>query len=531
MPADTPHQPQHLEALLFDFDGTLVNTEPVWCDVEVEMMRERGGHWTYEDAAARNGHTVQSTVRLMLDDLGDTETSPEDLQRELSERVVAAVRDLQPDFRPGILELLAEARAAGVPCAVVTSSPKLMTDAVLPRLPDDQFGVVITHEVPRNLKPHPEPYQLAAQRLGVDIRKCVVVEDSDPGAIAGEAAGAVVVGCPAEGELHETQGRVVVSTMAGVDLRWLDELVGDRYNETATLSGVRRGPLLPGERVTLTDPKGRRHSLVLVPGKTFHTTKGGLDHDEIIGQPEGIVATTVGGLKFMVMRPLLSEFTTTMPREAAVIYPKDAAQIVMWADIFPGARVLEAGVGSGALSLSLLRAIGAGGRLSSYERREDFAKVARRNVESFLGREHPAWTITVGDLVDEIREEPVDRVILDMLAPWECIDAVGKVLEPGGVLCCYVATATQLGRVADTLRVHGGFTEPSLTEVSVRDWHAEGLAIRPGHGTSPHTGFLVISRRLAPGITAPARKRRPAPGAYGPDYTGPRPAGVEQPAE
>lgn len=525
MPAETT-APQHLAGLLFDFDGTLVDTEPLWMDVEVAMMAERGGHWTLDDAKARNGHPVPSTCRLMLEELGDTETSVEDFMSEMIDRVVASVRQAQPDWRPGIEALLAEARAAGVPCAVVTSSPKGMTDAVLPRLPEDQFGAVITQEVPRNLKPHPEPYLLAAERLGVDIQRCVVIEDSDPGAIAGEAAGAVVVGCPTDGDLHETQGRVVVQTMEGIDLAWLDALVGDRYDEIGTLSGVRSGPLLPGERVSLTDQKGRRHSLLLVPGKTFHTTKGGLPHDDLIGQPEGIVATTVGGVNFLVMRPLLSEFTTTMPRGAAVIYPKDAAQILMWADIFPGARVLEAGVGSGALSLSLLRAIGPGGRLSSYERREDFAAVARRNVESFLGRDHPAWTITVGDLVEEIREEPVDRAVLDMLAPWECIDAVGRVLVPGGVLCCYVATATQLGRVADTLRVHGGFTEPQLTECSIREWHAEGLAIRPGHGSSPHTGFLVISRRLAPGVKAPMRKRRPAPGAYGPDYTGPRPTNV-----
>ena len=165
-----------------------------------------------------------------------------------------------------------------------------------------------------------------------------------------------------------------------------------------------------------------------------------------------------------------------MPREAAVIYPKDAAQILMWADIFPGARVLEAGVGSGGLSLSLLRAVGPTGKLFSYERREDFARVAQRNVENFLGRSHPAWTITVGDLVQEIRDEPVDRVILDMLAPWDCIDAVGEVLEPGGVLCCYVATTTQLSRVVETLRVHGGFTEPEATETLVRGWREIGRA-------------------------------------------------------
>lgn len=295
------------------------------------------------------------------------------------------------------------------------------------------------------------------------------------------------------------------------------------------LSGVKTGPLQPGDRVTLTDSKGRRKSIVLREGATWHTTKGAVSHDDLIGGPEGVTVTSVGGMQYLAFRPLMSEFMVSMPRDAAVIYPKDAAQILMWTDIYPGARVLEAGVGSGALSLALLRAIGPDGSLHSYERRQQFADVARGNVEAFLGGPHPAWTLTVGDLVEAITDDPIDRAILDMLAPWECIDAVGERLVAGGVLTCYVATATQLGKVADTFRAHGGFTEPHATETTVRDWHAEGLAIRPGHGTSGHTGFLITSRRLAPGVAAPMRKRRPAPGAYGPDYQGPRPANI--PAE
>ena len=294
----------------------------------------------------------------------------------------------------------------------------------------------------------------------------------------------------------------------------------------AELNGVRTGPLQAGERVTLTDPKGRRHSVLLASGGTFHTTKGGISHDALIGGPDGNVVTSAGGVAYVAFRPLLEEFTVTMPRGAAVIYPKDAAQILVQTDIFPGARVLEAGVGSGSLSMHLLRAIGSGGRLYSYERRADFAAIAQRNVEAFFGAPHPAWEVRVGDLVETIGGEPVDRAILDMLAPWECIDAVGEVLVAGGLLCCYVATATQLGRTMDTLRAHGGFTEPAASELSVRQWHAEGLAIRPGHATSGHTGFLVFARRLAPGVSAPLKRRRPAPGAYGPDYSGPRPPGV-----
>lgn len=301
----------------------------------------------------------------------------------------------------------------------------------------------------------------------------------------------------------------------------------------AELNGVRTGPLQAGERVTLTDPKGRRHSVLLAEGATFHTTKGAISHDALIGGPDGNVVTSAGGVAYVAFRPLLEEFTVTMPRGAAVIYPKDAAQILVQTDIFPGARVLEAGVGSGSLSLHLLRAIGPGGRLYSYERRADFAQIARRNVEAFLGAPHPAWEVRVGDLVETIGDEPVDRAILDMLAPWECVDAVAGVLVAGGMLCCYVATATQLGRTMDTLRAHGGFTEPAASELSLRQWHAEGLAIRPGHATTGHTGFLIFTRRLAPGVTAPLRRRRPAPGAYGPDYSGPRPpgVGVQEPAE
>ncbi len=298
------------------------------------------------------------------------------------------------------------------------------------------------------------------------------------------------------------------------------------------LSGVRTGMLRPGQRVTLTDPKGRRHSILLERGKQFHTARGGISHDDLIGGPEGVVVTSTGGVSYLALRPLLGDFTVRMPRGAAVVYPKDAAQIVMGADIFPGARVIEAGAGSGALSCALLRAIGPHGRLISFERREDFAAIARANVESFIGGPHPAWDLRVGDLVESIsagtgpsRPADIDRIVLDMLAPWECVLALAGVLVPGGVICCYIATTTQLGRTVETLRSHGGFTEPEATESMLRTWHVEGLAIRPDHHGIGHTGFLVTARRLAPGVTAPVRKRRPAPGAYGPDYIGPLPAG------
>lgn len=297
-------------------------------------------------------------------------------------------------------------------------------------------------------------------------------------------------------------------------------------SQTPAHCGMHVGLLQAGEWVGITDPKGNRKSIQLTPGKVHHTTKGGLAHDDIIGQPEGIVVATVGGLQYTVFRPLLNEYMVTMPRGAAIIYPKDAAQIIMRTDIFPGARVLEAGVGSGAMSLCLLRAIGTHGHLYSYERREDFAATARENVTNWYGPDLPCWTLRIGELTTTIGDEPVDRVILDMLAPWDCLDAIATVLVPGGLLCCYVATTTQMGRIADQIRAHGSFIEPWLSEITVRDWHAEGLAIRPAHGSTSHTGFLMITRRMAEGFSAPMRRRRPAPGAYGPDYHGPLPKNI-----
>jgi tRNA (adenine57-N1/adenine58-N1)-methyltransferase len=295
-------------------------------------------------------------------------------------------------------------------------------------------------------------------------------------------------------------------------------------------SGVHRGPLRAGEWVRMTDSKGRRHNIQLQPGKQFSTNRGQILHDDMIGREEGFtIASSLGG-EYLVFRPLLNEFVVSMPRGAAVVYPKDAAQIVAMADIFPGARVVEAGVGSGALTCSLLRAVGPTGCVSSYERREEFADIARRNVNQFFGAEHPAWRLTVGDLAEALpqadQDARVDRVVLDMLAPWECVDAVAHALVPGGLVCAYVATTTQLGRVVETLRAHGGFTEPQPWESLVRDWHVEGLAIRPGHKMIGHTGFLVTARRMSPGQRPPVKKRRPAPGAYGVDYAGPRPSGL-----
>jgi len=279
------------------------------------------------------------------------------------------------------------------------------------------------------------------------------------------------------------------------------------------VTAQRRGPFQPGDQVQLTDDKGRRHRLVLAPGHVFHTHRGTVAHDDLIGRSEGSVVCASGGTRYIALRPLLADYTVSMARGAAVVYPKDAAQIVGLADIFPGARVLEAGSGSGALSCWLLRAVGEAGLVVSYERRPDFADVARRNVEAYFGGPHPAWRLTVGDL-DGAAPGEFDRVVLDLLAPWEHVAAAAGWLAAGGLICCYVATTTQLSRVVEALRGHGGFTEPAAWESLLRGWHVEGLAVRPDHRMIGHTGFLVTARRLAPGVTAPPRRRRPAKGAW-----------------
>ena len=288
----------------------------------------------------------------------------------------------------------------------------------------------------------------------------------------------------------------------------------------------RRGPFAPGDQVQLTDEKGRKHRLVLAAGRSFHTHRGSIAHDDLIGADEGSLVRASGGTLYIALRPLLADYTVSMSRGATVVYPKDAAQIVGLADIFPGARVLEAGAGSGALSCWLLRAVGEDGSVVSYERRTDFAAVARANVEGYFGGPHPAWRLVIGDLPparpDERDLTDFDRVVLDLLAPWEHVAAAADWLAPGGLICCYVATTTQLSRVVEALREHGGYVEPAAWESMHRGWHVEGLAVRPEHRMVGHTGFLVTARRLAPGVTAPPRRRRPAKGSQGAAYPEPR---------
>jgi len=270
-----------------------------------------------------------------------------------------------------------------------------------------------------------------------------------------------------------------------------------------------------GDRVQLTDAKGKLYSITLAQGSEWHTHKGMLKHDEIVGLPEGSIVATNQDLKFQAFRPLLADYVLSMPRGATIVYPKDAAMILGVADIKPGIRVLEAGVGSGALSISLLRAIGEEGVLHSVEIREDSAEISEKNVSSYFGGKPTNWKLTIGALQDQTFEADFDRVVLDMLSPWECLEVASKALVPGGVFMAYVATTTQLSKIAEAIKDSGNFTEPESSETIVRGWHHEGLAVRPQHRMIGHTGFLIFARRMAPGVPVLQRRRRPSKGSYG----------------
>lgn len=273
-----------------------------------------------------------------------------------------------------------------------------------------------------------------------------------------------------------------------------------------------RGPFENGDRVQLTDERGKMYSFFLSAGAQWHSHKGWIDHNSIIGMSEGCVVLSNSGTKYQVFRPLLNDYVLSMPRGATIVYPKDSALILGFTDIFPGANVLEAGAGSGALSISILRAIGSQGRLISYEERSDFKEIAERNVSQYFGEKPGSWEIRLGRVQGISREEKFDRIVLDMLAPWDCMELFKFNLAPGGVLCCYVATTTQLSKIAEALRATGFMSEPEAMESLIRPWHLEGLAVRPQHSMNAHTGFLLFSRRLAEGVEPIRRRRRPSKG-------------------
>lgn len=271
------------------------------------------------------------------------------------------------------------------------------------------------------------------------------------------------------------------------------------------------GPFSYGDRVQLTDAKRRHYTVILKEGGQFHSHKGIINHDDIVGMDEGSVIESTLGSSFLLFRHLMVDHVLSMPRGAAVIYPKDAAQILVEGDIFMGARVLEAGAGSGALSMSLLRAVGPEGHVYSYEIRDDHLEYAVDNVEEYFGARPEWWSPRLGDLGDVTAEDlggPVDRIILDMLEPWENLETVRDLLIPGGVFMTYVATVPQLMKVMEGIRELQCFTEPKSWESLVREWKVEGLATRPEHRMNAHTAFLIWTRRLADGVTPPRPQRR-----------------------
>jgi len=262
-------------------------------------------------------------------------------------------------------------------------------------------------------------------------------------------------------------------------------------------------PLRAGEKVMLVDAKRRKYLLTLVPGKQFHSHAGFFDHDILVGQEEGITVLSSGGASYTAMRPTLAELVTKMPRGAQVIYPKDLGAILMLADVFPGARILESGVGSGALSMALLRA---GADIVGYELRSEFAAGAIANVTGLLGDEALArYRVEVRDCYDGIDESGLDRVVLDLPEPWLVVGHAAKALRGGGLLLSYVPTITQAATLRATM-AEQGFAMAETIEVLHRSWHIEGASVRPDHRMVAHTGFLTHARLL--GDDAPRSGRR-----------------------
>ena len=256
--------------------------------------------------------------------------------------------------------------------------------------------------------------------------------------------------------------------------------------------------LQDGEQVLLIDQRGRRHLFMLRKGETFHSDRGWVTHDTIIGQPDGTWVRTSKGTRYVVLRPTLAEYVLDMPRGAQVIYPKDLAMVMFWADIFPGARVLEAGMGSGALTLALLRAVGPAGKVISYEQREDFARRALANIQLRMGE--------VGNLAVRLRpveeglpeEETVDRAVFDLPEPWHLVDPVARVLRSGGIFLSYVPTIIQSHQLSEALRRHPGYTLVETFETLFRPWNIENTSVRPFHRMVAHTGFITVARRVVP---------------------------------
>ncbi len=256
-----------------------------------------------------------------------------------------------------------------------------------------------------------------------------------------------------------------------------------------------KGPLRAGEDVILVDPKGEERLLTLTPGKAHGTHKGNLPHDDIIGKPDGSRVWSAMGAEYRVFRPTFNQYVLNLKRHAQIIYPKDIGPILLWADIFPGAVVVEAGIGWGALSVKLLEGVGPEGRLISYEIREDFAESGKRTVRRFLG-ECPNHVIKVRDIYEGMDETDVDRIVLDLPEPWRAVSHAAAALAPGGILLSYLPSTLQVKQFVDAVAGHGGFAEPDVFEVIHRPWHVKGQSVRPVQWMFSHSAFLTAARRV-----------------------------------
>jgi tRNA (adenine57-N1/adenine58-N1)-methyltransferase catalytic subunit len=253
-----------------------------------------------------------------------------------------------------------------------------------------------------------------------------------------------------------------------------------------------------GEQTLLIDQRGKRHLIFLRKGETFHSDRGWIPHDAIIGQPDGSWHRSSKGTRYLALRATLAEYVLDMPRGAQVIYPKDLAMVMFWADIFPGARVLEAGMGSGALTLALLRAVGPEGKVVSYEQREDFCRRALANIHLRMG-EVTNLAVRIQPVEEGLgEEEPVDRAVFDLPEPWRLVDPVSRVLRSGGIFLSYVPTIIQSHQLSEALRRHPGYALVETFETLLRPWNIDGTSVRPFHRMVAHTGFLTVARRVVP---------------------------------
>jgi len=262
-----------------------------------------------------------------------------------------------------------------------------------------------------------------------------------------------------------------------------------------------------GERIHLVDKKGRQYALTLKAGEVFQYSGETIAHDALIGQADGALVTLSRGKRMIALLPTLGEYVLKMPRGAQVIYPKDLAMVTIWADVYPGARVFEAGTGSGALTMALLRAVGERGAVTSYEVREDFARTAMKNIERYLG---PVANLTLRrrDAYEGIEtgpgpgEDRFDRMVLDLPEPWRVVPHAVHALRSGGVYLSYVPTIPQVMQTVEALERAGGFGLIQTFETLLRTWNVQGRSVRPDHRMVAHSGFITVARRVEPGLWA-----------------------------